>query len=301
MNLVYLNGEFVPREQASVSVFDHGFLYGDGVFEGIRAYNGRVFKLDEHVDRLYNSARTLALDVPLAKAELREAVLEALRRNELQEAYLRVVISRGAGDLGLDPRKCPRPTVVIIASAIQLYSREVYARGLRAITVATRRVRPDMVNPQVKSLNYLNNILARIEVNRAGVDEGVMLTSDGYVSEGTADNIFIVRRGELLTPPAFLGLLEGITRQAMLDLAPVVGVGAREWVFTVHDVYSAEECFLTGTAAEVAPVVDVDGRPIGDGRPGPVTRQLIEAYHALVYREGTAIAAVAPRKPDVAA
>jgi branched-chain amino acid aminotransferase len=289
MTVVFLNGEFVSRDAARVSVFDHGYLYGDGVFEGIRAYNGRVFRLDEHLDRLFESARTVMLRVPLIKEELREVVLETLRRNGLRDGYVRLVVSRGPGDLGLDPRKCPKPTVVVIAEGIQLYPQEAYTRGLRAITVTTRKISPDMLSPQVKSLNYLNNILARIEVNRAGVDEGIMLNAAGYVTECTADNVFIVRRGELWTPPVYLGILKGITRETVLELAHALEIPATERVFTMHDVYTAEECFLTGTAAEVAPVVEVDGRVIGDGTPGAVTRRVIGAFRERVAAEGAPI------------
>ncbi len=289
MSVIFLNGEFVARDSARVSVFDHGYLYGDGIFEGIRAYNGRVFRLDEHLDRLYESARTIMLQIPLTKVQMREAVLETLRRNGLRDGYIRLVISRGPGDLGLDPRKCPQATVVVIAENIQLYPKEAYTRGLRAITTTTRKIRPDMLSPQVKSLNYLGNILARIEVNQAGADEGIMLTADGYVSECTADNIFIVRGGEVWTPPAFLGILKGVTRDTVVELARALEIRAQERVFTMHDVYTADECFLTGTAAEVAPVVEVDGRPIGDGKPGAVTKRLNEAFRARVQAEGAPI------------
>ncbi len=289
MSVIFLNGEFVARDSARVSVFDHGYLYGDGIFEGIRAYNGRVFRLDEHLDRLYESARTIMLQIPLTKVQMREAVLETLRRNGLHEGYIRLVISRGPGDLGLDPRKCPQATVVVIAENIQLYPQEAYTRGLRAITTTTRKIRSDMLSPQVKSLNYLGNILARIEVNQAGADEGIMLNAEGYVTECTADNIFIVRGGELWTPPAFLGTLKGITRDTVLELARAREIRAQERVFTMHDVYTADECFLTGTAAEVAPVVEVDGRPIGDGKPGAVTKRLNEAFRARVQAEGAPI------------
>jgi len=289
MSVIYLDGEFVDREAARVSVFDHGYLYGDGIFEGIRAYDGRVFRLDEHLDRLYESARSILLTIPLSKAELREAVLETLRRNSLREGYVRLVISRGPGDLGLDPRKCPRATVAVIAESIQLYPEEAYVRGLRAVTATVRKIRPDMLSPQVKSLNYLNNILARIEANQAGANEAIMLSADGYVTECTADNIFIVREDELQTPPAFLGILRGVTRDTVLDIARRLEIHATESVFTIHDVYTADECFLTGTAAEVAPLVEVDGRAIGDGRPGAVTKRLIAAFSALVQAEGAPV------------
>jgi branched-chain amino acid aminotransferase len=289
MGVIFLNGEYAAREAATVSVFDHGYLYGDGIFEGIRAYNGRVFRLDEHLDRLYESARTIMLPIPLTKAQVREAVLETLRRNGLRDGYVRLVVSRGPGDLGLDPRKCPQATVVVIAENIQLYPQEAYTRGLRAVTATTRKIRPDMLSPQVKSLNYLGNILARLEVNQAGADEGIMLNAEGYVTECTADNVFIASREELWTPPAYLGILKGITRATVLELARALGIRAEERVFTLHDVYIADECFLTGTAAEVAPVVEVDGRAIGDGRPGALTRRLNEAFRALVQAEGARI------------
>lgn len=287
--VVYVDGDYVPKERASVSVFDHGFLYGDGIFEGIRAYNGRVFKMDEHLDRLYESAHTLMLDIPLSKEELREAVLETCRRNDLRDCYIRLVVSRGAGDLGLDPRKCRRATVVIIADGIQLYPEDLYRNGLRVATVATRRNGPETVNPRIKSLNYLNNILAKIEANLAGFAEVVMLNQEGYVVECTGDNIFIVRRGELITPPIHVGILEGITRNTVMALAGAGGIPVTERVFTRHDLFIADECFLTGTAAEVIPVVEADGRRIGSGRPGPVTSRLMEMFRELTHSEGTPI------------
>lgn len=287
--LVYVNGRFLPKEQACVSVFDHGFLYGDGIFEGIRAYNGRVFKLDEHLDRLYESAHTIMLRIPLTKEEMREAVLETCRRNGLRDAYIRLVVSRGTGDLGLDPRKCPAPTVVVIADAIQLYPAEFYEKGLRVATVPTRRNSAETVNPRIKSLNYLNNILAKIEANMAGFAEVIMLSAEGYVVECTGDNIFIVRRGELVTPPSYVGILEGITRNAVMDLARRQGIPVAERIFTRHDLFNADECFLTGTAAEVIPVVEVDGRLIGGGEPGPVTRTLMADFRALTANEGVPI------------
>jgi len=288
-NQVYLNGQWVPAPEARVSVFDHGYLYGDGVFEGIRAYNGRVFRLQEHLDRLYRSARAILLRVPLEPGALTEAVLETCRRNRLEDGYIRLVVSRGNGDLGLDPRRCGPPTVVVIADRIQLYPAELYATGLRLMTVATRRNHPEALNPRVKSLNYLNNILAKIEANLAGYPEVLMLSHEGYVVEGTGDNVFIVRGRALITPPPHVGILEGITRAAVMDLARGMGLGVREAVFTRHDVWTADECFLTGTAAEVIPVVECDGRVIGEGTPGPVTLALMQAYRELVRREGTPI------------
>lgn len=290
MGLVtYVNGAFVPKEEAVVSVFDHGLLYGDGVFEGIRAYNGRVFRLEEHLERLYDSARTIMLEIPLTRDEMRETILETLRRNGLRDAYIRPLVSRGVGDLGLDPRKCARASVIIIVDSIQLYPTDAYLKGLRTITATTRKVRPDMLNPRVKSLNYLNNILARIEANQAGVDEAIMLSGDGYVCECSADNIFVVHDGQIWTPPPYLGILAGVTRGAVLDLARDLEIPAVERVFTLHDVYAADECFLTGTGAEVGPVVEVDGRAIGDGQPGSITGRLMETFHTLVRRQGTPI------------
>ncbi|HLA24761.1 MAG TPA: branched-chain-amino-acid transaminase [bacterium] len=289
MGLVtYVNGAFVPKEEAKISVYDHGYLYGDGIFEGIRAYGGRVFRLEQHLDRLYDSARFLMLEIPLSRDEMREAILETARRSGLRDAYIRPVISRGVGDLGLDPRKCKTATVVIIVDTIQLYPKEAYERGLRAVTATTRKTRPDALSPQAKTLNYLNNIMARLEANQAGADEAIMLTGDGYVSECTADNFFLVRRGEVWTPPAFLGILKGVTREAVMTLARALDIPVFEKVFTLHDVYTADECFLTGTGAEVGPVTEVDARPIGTGRPGPISLRLAQAFRELVRSEDTA-------------
>ncbi len=285
----YVNGTFVPKDEAKISIYDHGYLYGDGVFEGIRAYNGRIFRLDAHLDRLYDSASYLMLEVPLRREEMKEAILETVRRSGLRDAYIRPVVSRGVGDLGLDPRKCKTATVVIIVDTIQLYPQEAYERGLRAVTATTRKVRPDALSPQAKTLNYLNNILARIEANRVGVDEAIMLTSDGYICECSADNLFIARDGEVWTPPPYLGILKGITREAVLGLARELGIPAFEKVFTQHDLYTADESFLTGTGAEVGPLVEVDGRRIGTGAPGPISLKLVKAFRELVKREGTPI------------
>ena len=290
MGLVtYVNGAFVPKEEAKISVYDHGYLYGDGIFEGIRAYNGRVFRLDRHLDRLYDSAQYLMLEIPMSKDDMAAAIVETVRRCGLRDAYIRPVISRGVGDLGLDPRKCKTPTVVIIVDTIQLYPKEAYERGLRVVTAAIRKVRPDALSVQAKTLNYINNILARIEANRAGVDEALMLHSDGYVCECSADNIFLVRGGEVWTPPAYLGILLGVTRDTVMELTRHQGLPMLERVFTLHDVYTADECFLTGTGAEVGPVVEVDGRRIASGRPGPITQRLITAFREQVVREGTPI------------
>jgi len=287
--IIYLNGEYVPEERAVVSVFDHGYLYGDGVFEGIRAYHNRVFKLREHLDRLYESARSIMLEIPMSVDEMQEVVLETLRRNSLRDAYIRLVVSRGKGDLGLDPKKCPRPTVVCIAASIQLYPEEFYTKGLEVVTAATRRNLTEALNPRVKSLNYLNNILAKIEGAMAGCVEALMLNAEGYVCEATGDNIFIVKNGVLITPPTFVGVLEGVTRNTVMALARERGIPVEERVFGRHDVYTADECFLTGTAAELIPVVKVDGRPIGSGQPGEMTWELIRAFRELTKHDGPVI------------
>jgi branched-chain amino acid aminotransferase len=287
--LVYLDGKLVPREEAKVSIWDHGLLYGDGVFEGIRAYNGRVFRLDQHLDRLWNSARHIMLEPPLTRPEMVEAVLKTLRANELHDAYIRLVVTRGVGDLGLDPRKCPKPSMFIITDAIELYPEHLYEEGLAVNVCSTRRNIPEALDPGIKSLNYLNNILAKIETARAGVAEGLMLNSEGFVAECTGDNVFLVKDEVLLTPPTSAGILHGVTRGAVMELARQEGWEVREELFTLFTVFAADECFLTGTAAEIAPVVRVDGRAIGEGRPGPVTGRLREAFHELTQSEGTPI------------
>lgn len=285
----WIDGTLYPKEEAKISVLDHGFLYGDGVFEGVRAYGGRVFRLDQHLDRLWAGARTLMLEIPLSREELKRAVLATLRANGLRDAYIRLVVSRGVGDLGLDPRKCPRPSVIIITDTISLYPEELYERGMEVVTVSTRKNLHQALSPNIKSLNYLNQILGRLEVNRMGAPEGIMLTHDGYVAEATADNVFIVVKGTLLTPPAIAGILVGITRNAVLELAVREEIPAEERLFTLHTLYNADECFLTGTGAEVVPVVRVDGRAIGSGAPGQVTLRLIKAFRELVQQEGTPI------------
>jgi len=277
----------VPDEEAVISVFDHGLLYGDGVFEGIRAYNGRVFRLVEHIRRLYESAHSILLTIPLSQEEMIKAVVDTVNANKLRDAYIRLVVTRGVGDLGMDPRKCKQAQVFIIADKITLYPEELYDKGLEVITVATRRNIAEALEPKIKSLNYLNNIHAKIEANRAGVLEALMLTNQGYICEGTGDNIFIYRRGELLTPPVYLGILEGITREAIIELAAREGIPLREVPFTRHDLYVSEECFLTGTAAEVIPVIEVDQRLIGSGKPGPITKRLIKLFRELTQNEGT--------------
>ena len=281
--LIYLNGEFVPEEEAKISVFDHGFLYGDGVFEGIRAYNGKVFRLKEHIDRLYDSAKAINLEIPMSKEEMIEVVCETCRRNDLQDAYIRLVVSRGKGDLGLDPKNCGEPTIVNIASNISLYPDEMYEKGMAVVTVPTRRNIPEGVNPRIKSLNYLNNIMAKIEAAIAGVPEAVMLNQEGFVAECTGDNIFIVKNGVLITPAPHLGLLDGVTRNAVIELAQKRGISVLETTFPRYDLFTADECFLSGTAAELIPVTKVDHRVIGDGKPGPVFKQLLQ-FRELVQR-----------------
>lgn len=283
---IYLDNDFVRKEQAVVSVFDHGFLYGDGVFEGIRSYNGNIFKLAEHLHRLYDSAQSIMLEIPFSKEEMKQIIVDTIRKNELDTAYIRVVVSRGAGNLGLDPVNCSRPSVIVIAEELSLFPPELYQRGLRMGSVASRRNRPDVLSPQIKSLNYLNNILVKLEANQAGVDEALMLNDQGYVTEGSADNIFIIKNGRIITPPVYLGALEGITRNAIIDIANNLGYPIAELPFTRHDVYTADEVFLTGTAVEVIAVVDVDGRMIADGKPGTVTSHLLSEYRQLVLTDG---------------
>ena len=298
--LICLDGEFVPKSEAKVSVFDHGLLYGDGVFEGIRAYNGRVFRLDEHVRRLYESAHTIGLtmppvnpavsDQPMTREEFAQQIVATCLQNKLTDGYIRAVVTRGVGDLGLDPQKCPRASYFIIAAQIQLYPEALYEQGLSVITCATRRNAPTALDPAIKSLNYLNNILAKIEVTRVGAGEGLMLNQQGFVSEATGDNIFVLRDGALYTPPAGAGCLRGITREAVIELAKQARIEVREEFFTLQFVYNADECFLTGTAAEVIAVVDVDGRAIGTGKPGAKTQQLNRAFREMVASEGAPIA-----------
>ncbi|MEA3485373.1 MAG: branched-chain-amino-acid transaminase [Candidatus Aerophobetes bacterium] len=286
---IYLDGEYVPEEKARISVFDHGFLYGDGVFEGIRVYGGRVFKLEPHLKRLYDSAKAIALKIPLSKEEIKERVLETLRRNKLKNAYVRLIVSRGKGDLGLDPLKCPHPEVIIIADKIGIYPEELYEKGLEVVVVSTRRNIPSALNPCIKSLNYLNNILAKIEANCEGMPEAIMLNKDGYVAECTGDNIFIVRDKVLITPPTWVGILKGITRDVVINLARKEGIPVQEEVFTPADLYASDECFLTGTAAEIIPVTRVDGRVIGEGKVGEITKKLMSEFRELTQTEGTSI------------
>jgi branched-chain amino acid aminotransferase len=286
---IYIDGKLYGESEAKISVFDHGLLYGDGVFEGIRAYNGRVFKLKEHIDRLFCSAHALLLDIPLSRADLCRATVETIRANELKDAYIRLIVTRGVGTLGLNPRSCKQPSVIIIAGKIQVYPAEMYARGMDMVTVPTTRNLHSAVNPAIKSLNYLNNILAKIEANNAGVEEAVMLNSEGYVAEGTADNLFIVKQSKLLTPPLSAGALYGITRATVIELAEQTGLKVSEPNLTRYDLFNADECFVTGTGAEIMPVVKIDGRVIGSGKPGPITQQLVKEYHALTQVAGEPI------------
>jgi len=267
-----------------VSVFDHGLLYGDGVFEGLRYYSGRVFRLDEHLDRLYASARAICLEIPLAKEAVAQAVIDTLAANTLSDGYVRLVVTRGAGSLGLDPNRTKNPQVIVIADTIALYPREYYEKGLRIVTAATQRTQSAALSPRIKSLNYLNNIMAKLEGLQAGCVEALMLNHKGEVAECTGDNIFVVRGTKLLTPPPDAGILEGITRNAVMELAHAAGIDCREQTLVRHDLYTADECFLTGTAAEVIPVVEIDGRKIGAGVPGPITARLTADFHALVRR-----------------
>ncbi len=278
---VYINGKLYPKDEAKISVFDHGLLYGDGVFEGIRCYNGNVFKLSEHIDRLYDSAKAISMEIKLTRDELKDAVANTLKANNLKDSYIRLVVTRGVGKLGLNPFLCSESQVIIITDFIQLYSKELYEKGLDAIIVPTIRNHSDALNPNVKSLNYLNNILAKIECINAGATEGIMLNKDGYVAEGTGDNIFIVKDNGIITPPTTAGILIGITRNVVIELANEAGMTVKEEQLTRDDLYNADECFLTGTAAEIIPVVNLDGRKIASGRPGKITLSLLKKYQEL--------------------
>ena len=288
--LIHLNGKLVPKEEAMVSVFDHGLLYGDGVFEGIRVYEGNIFRLKEHIDRLYESAKTITLKIPHTADEMMQMTADTVAANDLRDAYIRLVITRGVGDLGIDPDKCDVPTLFIIVGKIALYPPEFYENGVPLATASTRRIPIQCVDPRIKSLNYLNNILAKIEAKRAGVPESVMLNDLGRVAECTADNIFIIKNGDLKTPSVTEGALPGITRGAVLELAVDVGLKPDETMLGLHDLYNSDECFLTGTGAEIVPVIDVDGRQIGDGRPGKLTRQLLARFQELRVKDGFKVA-----------
>ncbi len=286
--LVYIDGEFVPASEAKISVFDHGFLYGDGVFEGIRAYNGRVFKLMEHLDRLYDCAKVIKLRIPVSKEEFAEIILETLRRNGLRNAYIRPIVTRGVGDLGLDPDKCENPSIIVITQEWDRLYGDLYEKGLRAITVAIRRNPIDSLPPNIKSLNYLNNILAKIEANAKGGDEAIFLDHNGYISEGSGDNIFVVKNGAVITPPT-INNLRGITRAVAIELIKKLGIPFQEANIGLYDLYSADEIFVTGTAAEIAPITYIDGRVVGDGRPGELTKRLMEEFRKLTETEGVPI------------
>ena len=286
---IYIDGEFYEKENAKISVFDHGLLYGDGVFEGIRFYNGRVFRLEEHIDRLYDSAHAICLKVGLDKEVLTEALLETIRLNELRDGYVRLVVTRGCGDLGLNPALCPRATVFIIASKITLYSEEKYEKGLEVVTCATRRIPHGALSPMVKSLNYLNNVMAKIEAQQVGAGEGLMLNEQGFVSECTGDNIFTVKKGVIYTPPISSGALSGVTRNVVFEMAAELGITILEPNMTRYDIFTADECFLTGTAAEIIPAVKLDTRAIGSGTPGPLTRKLIARFRELTASSGEPI------------
>jgi branched-chain amino acid aminotransferase len=288
MNLIYLDGKFVPAEEAKISVFDHGFLYGDGVFEGIRAYGGRVFRLEDHVKRLFDSAQAILLCVPLTQEEMCEAILETLRKNNLRDAYIRPIVTRGFGDLGLDPNKCSLASVIIIAVEWGAMYGNLYEVGLTAISVSVRRNSPDALPPNIKSLNYLNNILAKIEANIKGGNEAIILDAQGKLSEGSGDNIFIIKKGKIYTPHT-LNNLKGITREAVIEVARAKGYEVLERDLGLFDLYTGDEVFVTGTAAEVAPVTKADGRTIGKGVPGPVTKELMAAFKEMTLTTGTPI------------
>jgi len=288
-SLIYIDGKFYSEDEAKVSVFDHGLLYGDGIFEGIRFYNGRVFRLEEHLERLWDSARSICLQVPISQRAMSEALLETIRQNDLRDGYIRLIVTRGVGNLGLNPEQCKKPSVIIITAQIALYSEEMYRRGLTVVTVATRRTNPSALNPAVKSLNYLNNVMARIEANQANADEALMLNDEGNVAECTADNVFVVKRGQIFTPPITAGALRGITRAVVFEIAAETGIRVTETDITRHDVFIADEAFLTGTAAEIIPLVKADGRPIGTGKPGPITTRMIARFRELTRETGTPI------------
>ncbi len=289
--LVYIDGEYYPKSRAKISVYDHGLLYGDGVFEGIRAYNGTVFKLKEHIDRLYRSAHTIMLQIPATKEEMTEIVLETLRKNNLKDAYIRLVVTRGVGDLGLDPRKCLKPTIIVITDTIKLHKTEAKEKGVTAMLSWVKRDPVDATTHEIKSLNYLNSILAKIEANASGVDEAICLDKNGFVCEGVAENIFIVKKGKIFTPPSYTGALPGITAETIIKLARKLGYEVIEKNITPYELFTADEVFFTGTAAEIVPVREINKRVIGNGKPGPITKRLMEKFMRLVQdpKEGVPI------------
>ena len=286
---VYIDGKFYPKAEAKISVFDHGFLYGDGIFEGIRLYKGCVFRLDEHLERLEMSAKALCLNMPWSRKEISDIVCESCRRNKLTDGYIRLVVSRGFGDLGLSPKNCPTPSIICIADSIKLYPEELYTTGMKIITAPTRRVSPAALPPMIKSLNYLNNILAKMEAQQHGFHECLMLNEQGYVSECTGDNVFLIHKGKLITPASHAGALVGITRQVAIEVAQTLKIPVVETNITRYDVWNADECFLTGTAAEVIPVIEVDARTIGTGKPGPLTAKILAEFRKKASQEGTKI------------
>jgi len=286
---IYIDGKYYDEQHAKISVFDHGLLYGDGVFEGIRAYNGRVFRLKEHIDRLYCSAKAILMNIPMSPQQMMKAVIATCRQNKVRDGYIRLVVTRGIGTLGLNPNRCKNPSVIIIAGKIQLYPEELYRQGMETITVPTVRNLHSALNPAIKSLNYLNNIMAKIEANNAGCEEAIMLNAEGFVAECTGDNLFIVRQGQLLTPPLSAGALYGITRRVVIELAAEEGLQVAEPNLTRYDLFNADECFLTGSGAEIVPVVKIDGRTIGEGKPGPITLNLVARYHSLTKVSGEPI------------
>jgi branched-chain amino acid aminotransferase len=290
MNLkIYIDGTLYEQSEAKISVFDHGVLYGDGVFEGIRFYQDRVFRFEEHMDRLWDSAKAIALNIPLSREEMMEATLETIRQNDLHDGYIRLLVTRGVGSLGLSPDSCRRPSVIIIAATIALYPDSLYEKGLSLATCSVRRIPPAALSPRIKSLNYLNNILAKIEAQQAGAAEGVMLNEQGYVAECTGDNLFVIKKGVISTPPVNAGILAGVTRGVVFELANKNGIPIREEDLTRYDILVADECFLTGTAAEVIAAVQMDRRPIGNGHPGPITLKLVEEFRGLTRSTGTPI------------
>lgn len=286
---IYIDGEYFDKKNAKISVFDHGLLYGDGIFEGIRFYEGRVFKLKEHIQRLFISAKAILLEIEMTHDEMEEAVCETIRKNGLTDGYVRLLVTRGVGTLGLSPFACDKSTVIIIADSISLYPDEKYKEGLKLITCSTRRTAPAALSPSVKSLNYLNNVMAKVEAIFADAEEGLMLNEQGFVAECTGDNIFVVRDGKIKTPPSSAGALPGITREVIFQIAENLGVGIEESQMTRYDIYAADECFLTGTAAEVIAAVSLDRRLIGNGKPGPITEKFIESFRNIVGQEGKII------------